>query len=147
MGKEKDLQNVENIERYLRKVDYIIRRKGREILSNFNITGPQFTALQILIYNGTMTIGDLSQKMDLACSTITDLVDRMEKSNLVVRKRDEKDRRVVKVEVLQKGHDILTQVMKKRIEYLDGKLSGFDYDDKHNLNIGLEALHEAMKED
>ena len=147
MIKEKDLENVEDIERYLRKVDYIIRRKGREILSDFNITGPQFTALQILIHNGTMTIGDLSQKMDLACSTITDLVDRMEKTNLVVRKKDEKDRRVVKVEVLEKGHDILTQVMKKRIDYLDGKLSGCNYDDKRNLKIGLEALHEAMKED
>ena len=147
MIKEKDLENVEDIERYLRKVDYIIRRKGREILSNFNMTVPQFTALQILIHHGTMTIGDLSQKMDLACSTITDLIDRMEKSKLVVRKKDEKDRRVVQVEVLPNGHDILTQVMKKRIEYLDGKLVGFNHDDKRNLTIGLEALYEAMKED
>ncbi len=147
LSKDKCLEDVKNIEKYLRKVDYIIRRKGREILSSFNITGPRFTALQILIYNGTMTIGDLSQKMDLACSTITDLIDRMEKSNLVVRKKDEKDRRVVKVEVLPNGHDILTQVMQKRIEYLDGKLLGFDDDDKHNLNIKLEVLYEAMKED
>lgn len=147
MSEEKCLDDVKNIEKYLRKVDYIIRRKGREILSNFNITGPQFAALQILIHNGTLTIGDLSQKMDLACSTITDLIDRMEKSNLVVRKKCEKDRRVVQVEVLPNGHDILTQVMEKRIEYLDGKLIGFNYDDKRNLNIGLEALYEAMKED
>lgn len=147
MSKEKCFEDVKDIERYLRKVDYIIRRKGREILFNFNITGPQFTALQILIYNGTMTIGELSQKMDLACSTITDLIDRMEKSNLVVRKKDEKDRRVVQVEVLPNGHDILTQVMEKRIAYLDGKLVGFNHDDKRNLTIGLEALYEAMKED
>lgn len=145
---EKDcVEDVKNIEKYLRKVDYIIRRKGREILSDFNITGPQFTALQILIYNGTMTIGDLSQKMDLACSTITDLIDRMEKTNLVVRKKDEKDRRVVQVEVLQNGHDILTQVMDKRIEYLNGKLVGCPHEDKRNLNIGLKALYDAMKED
>ena len=37
---------VEEIEKHLRKVDYIIRRKGREILSDFNITIPQFTALR-----------------------------------------------------------------------------------------------------
>ena len=147
MSEEKCLEDVKDIEKYLRKVDYIIRRKGREILSNFNMTVPQFTALQILIHHGTMTIGDLSQKMDLACSTITDLIDRMEKSKLVVRKKDEKDRRVVQVEVLPNGHDILSQVMKKRIKYLDGKLVGFNHDDKRNLTIGLEALYEAMKED
>src|SRR5690554_4831047 len=90
---------VENIEKYLRKVDYIVRKKGREILNDFNMTIPQFTALQIVVNNGSLTIGDLSQKMGLACSTITDLIDRMEKSELVTRKRDEKDKRVVRIEV------------------------------------------------
>ena len=96
-------ENVVSIEKYLRRIDYMIRIEGREILKDFNITGPQFSALQILIYNGELTIGELSQKMGLACSTITDLVDRMEKNQLVVRKKDEKDKRVVRIEVLPIG--------------------------------------------
>jgi DNA-binding MarR family transcriptional regulator len=91
--KDKDIcENVVSIERHLRKVDYIIRLKGRKILNDFNITVPQFTALQILINNGELTIGELSQKMALACSTITDLIDRMEKSELVIREKDEKEK-------------------------------------------------------
>lgn len=136
--------NVSNIEKYLRKIDYIIRRKGREILSDFNITVPQFTALQILINQGNMTIGELSQKMALACSTITDLIDRMEKSELVARKKDEKDRRVVIVEVLPNGYNILEKVLDKRIEFLAGKLTDFSDEDKNKLNIGLKDLYEAM---
>lgn len=137
-------ENISNIEKYLRKVDYIIRRKGREILSDFNITVPQFTALQILINQGNMTIGELSQKMALACSTITDLIDRMEKSELVVRKKDEKDRRVVRIEVLPNGYNILEKVLNKRIEFLSLKLADFSDEDKNKLNIGLKALYEAM---
>lgn len=140
-------ENVANIEKYLRKVDYIIRRKGREILSDFNITVPQFSALQILINQGNMTIGELSQKMALACSTITDLIDRMEKSELVVRKKDDKDKRVVRVEVLPNGYDILEKVLKKRIDFLSGKLSDFSDEDKNRLNLGLKALYEAMKDE
>ncbi len=83
MDENVSCENVANIEKHLRKVDYIIRRKGREILSDFNITVPQFSALQILINYGDMTIGELSQKMALACSTITDLIDRMEKKYLI----------------------------------------------------------------
>ena len=89
--------------------------KGREILSDFNITIPQFTALQILINNQGMTIGELSQKMALACSTITDLIDRMERNGLVIRKKDENDKRVVRIEVLSKGHEIVDKVLEKRI--------------------------------
>lgn len=147
MGQGKDFENIADIEKHLRKVDYIIRKKGREILLDFNITVPQFTALQILIYNSTMTIGELSQRMDLACSTITDLIDRMEKSGLVVRKRDEKDKRVFKIEVLPNGHEILEQVLKKRVEYLSGKLVDFSHEDKLNLNTGLKSLYDAVKED
>lgn len=138
-------EDVADIEKYLRKADYIIRRKGREILFDFDITVPQFSALQILIYNETLTIGELSSKMALACSTITDLIDRMEKAELVVRRRDEKDKRVVKVEALPKGHDILKKVLEKRIEFLNSKLTKLNQEEKINLKIGLKNLYEAME--
>lgn len=38
-------ENAIKIERYLRKIDHIVRLKGREILGDLNITIPQFTAL------------------------------------------------------------------------------------------------------
>ncbi len=144
---KKSLYNVTNIEKYLRKVDYITRKKGREILTDFNITVPQFTALQILINQGDMTIGELSQKMSLACSTITDLIDRMEKTDLVERKRDEEDKRVVRVEALPKGYTILEEVLKKRIEFLDSKLTSLSYEEKESLDKGLYCLYQAMKDE
>ncbi|NLX62386.1 MAG: MarR family transcriptional regulator [Tissierellia bacterium] len=139
-------ENVKSIEKYLRKVDYIIRKKGREILKDFNITIPQFTALQILINNEGMTIGELSQKMALACSTITDLVDRMERNDLVIRKRDEKDKRVVRIEVLPKGHQIVEKVLEKRVKFLDSKMRNLTEEQKLNLKEGLKSLYDAMQE-
>jgi len=147
MTENKYCENVADIEKYLRKVDYIIRKKGREILFDFNITVPQFTALQILINQGNMTIGELSQKMALACSTITDLIDRMERSELVVRKKDEKDKRVVTIEVLPKGFDILEKVLDKRRKFLEDKLDNFDEEHKQILTKGLNELYTAMNEE
>ena len=138
--------NVTDIEKYLRKIDYIIRKNGRVILSDFSITVPQFRALQILINDGEMTISELSQKMDLACSTITDLVDRMENSELVKRKKDTKDKRVVRIEVLSKGNIILEKVVEKRIQYLSQKLVNISINDKKNLRDNLENLYLEMKE-
>lgn len=145
--RELEIGTVEDIEKYLRKVDYIIRRKGREILSDFNITIPQFTALQILINKGNMTIGELSKSMALACSTITDLIDRMEKAELVVRKKDEKDKRVVRIEVLPKGYEILEKVIDKRRKFLSSKLVSFTPEEIEGLNFGLKALYDAMKDE
>lgn len=137
-------ENVIKIEKYLRKIDNIIRKKGREILRDFNITVPQFLALQWLINNGDLTISELSQKMSLACSTITDLVDRMENNNLVTRIKDDKDKRVVRVKVLDKGYNLLNEVMKKRQLFLAKKLSDFKDEDKIYLAKNLKDLFEAM---
>lgn len=140
-------RNVESIEKHLRKVDYIIRKNGRMILSDFGITVPQFTALQTLINNGDMTIGELSQQMDLACSTITDLIDRMEKNELVKREKDQKDKRVVRVVVLTKGHDILQKVLERRISFLEVKLEGLSVTEVEGLKSALEKLYVEMNED
>lgn len=137
-------ENVAEIEKYLRKIDHTIRKKGREIIIEANITIPQFQALQILIHNESLTIGELSHKMALACSTITDLIDRMEKTELVIRRKSEKDKRVVIVEVLPKGHDILEKVLKKRRVYLKGKMSDYDLENMDILRHQLETLYEAI---
>lgn len=147
MKENNGYDSVVNTERYLRRIDRIIRLKGREILKDYNTTIPQFTALQILINNEEMTIGELSEKMALACSTITDLVDRMEKNELVIRKKDEKDRRVVRIEVLPKGHDIVKQVLEKRIDFLNAKMASFTEEEKKSLSKLLESLYDAIKDD
>lgn len=147
MKKNSVSESVIEIEKYLRKTDSIIRKKGREILKDFNITAPQFTALQWLINDGDLTIGELSQSMKLACSTITDLIDRMEKNNLVTRKKDTKDKRVVRIHVEQKGLDLVQKVLEKRRLFLDEKLKNFKEEDKNNLMKNLELLYLAMKDE
>ena len=92
-----DLSIVADIEKDLRYIAGIIKQKGREILSNYTITPPQFVALQWLFEERDMTIGELSNKMYLAFSTTTDLVDRMENNHLVERVKDPRDRRVVRI--------------------------------------------------
>ncbi|MTI65938.1 MAG: MarR family transcriptional regulator [Firmicutes bacterium] len=139
-------KSVIEIEKSLRKVDNIIRQKGREILKDFNITAPQFIALQWLINEGDLTIGELSKKMSLACSTITDLIDRMEKNKLVVRTKDENDKRVVRIKVKEKGHTLVQEVLDKRRYFLTEKLKGFKEEDKKFLMKNLKSLHAAMKE-
>lgn len=137
---------ISDIEYLLREMSLLIKRKGREILNHFPITPPQFTALLWLNEEGDMTIGELSQKMYLACSTMTDLIDRMEKNGVVVRVRDERDRRVVRVRMLERGKAIIEDVMKARREYLAEILSRFSPEDVESIRKRLSMLYERMKE-
>ncbi|MCK0473578.1 MarR family winged helix-turn-helix transcriptional regulator [Halalkalibacter sp. APA_J-10(15)] len=141
-----DDHQIEDIERSLRRVSEIVKQKGREILTQFPITPPQFIALQWLNEYGDMTIGELSQKIYLACSTTTDLIDRMEKNQLVERVKDTQDRRVVRIHLLERGRVIIKEVIKKRQDYLEAVLSQFTQDEVDFLEKSLDVLHEKMKE-
>jgi len=101
---------IEKIEKLLRRVCFYIKKKGRTILEDYDITPAQFEALQIIVNHKEVTISELSNKLYQAPSTITDLVDRMESKDLVKRVRDSKDRRIVRIEGLEKGHNILEAV-------------------------------------
>lgn len=135
-----------DIEHLLREMSVLIKRKGRDILNHFPITPPQFTALLWLNQEGDMTIGELSQKMYLACSTMTDLIDRMEKNGVVERVRDARDRRVVRVHMLERGKRIIRDVMKARQAYLAEILSTFSPEEVESIRKHLTRLYERMKE-
>jgi DNA-binding MarR family transcriptional regulator len=140
-------EQVAFLEKELRYISGIIKQKGREILSNYTITPPQFIALQWLFEHGDMTIGDLSTKMYLAFSTTTDLVDRMEKNQLVLRVRNEQDRRVVQIHLLKEGERVIEEVIEKRKDYLRDVLSDFDEQEVSQLSTLLRKLHLEMKAD
>ncbi len=137
-------RSVEEIERLLRHVANIVRQRGREILSQFDITPPQFNALQALIRNQSMTMGELCQELFLASSTVTDLIDRMEKNDLVQRVRDEDDRRVVRLQVKDKGRSVLDEVMRARRAYLATVLSALSVPECNRLRDSLKQIHELM---
>lgn len=139
--------NVAQMEKDLRHIAAIIKQRGRRILSNYTITPPQFIALQWLFEHGDMTIGDLSNKMYLAFSTTTDLVDRMEKNQLVKRVRDEQDRRVVRINLLSEGERVIEEVIEKRRVYLNSVLADFDEQQVKDFSDLLTKLHQEMKKD
>lgn len=144
---EQDIMNeaVAELEKQLRHISGAIKYNGRKILNHYPITSPQFVALQWLIEEGELTIGELSQKNGLAFSTTTDLVDRMEKNELVKRIKDDNDRRVVRIQVLDKGRDIIKEVIHKRQDFLGEVLENFPADQVDVLKTLLEILHKQMK--
>ncbi|NYF25080.1 DNA-binding MarR family transcriptional regulator [Sporosarcina sp. JAI121] len=138
---------VAHMEKELRYIAAIIKQQGRRILSNYTITPPQFVALQWLFEHGDMTIGDLSNRMFLAFSTTTDLVDRMEKNSLVKRVRNTQDRRVVRIHLLSEGERVIEEVIDKRRQYLNTVLADFDEQQVKEFSNLLSKLHQEMKKD
>lgn len=67
------------------------------------LTPPQFYVLATIGYAGGLPFGEIGQKLMVTVSNLTGIVDRLEEKKLVVRKRDDNDRRVVHVVLTERG--------------------------------------------
>jgi DNA-binding MarR family transcriptional regulator len=69
----------------------------------------------------------------------------MEKNQLVVRVKDPKDRRVVRIHLLEEGERIIDEVIKKRQVYLEEVLTNFSIEEIQQLQNNLMKLHQDMR--
>lgn len=144
MSAEEFSESVVQVERLLRHVAFIIKRRGRDILNDFDITTPQFLALLVLKEHPGLTMGELCDRLFLACSTATDLIDRMEKNGYLERNRDTQDRRVIRLAITEKGKDVIHQVIVARRHYVDSILKQLTQEEIDQLAESLERLHSLM---
>ena len=102
----------------LRRIIKSLQDYSQTVYSHFGITGPQLWVLKTLYQNGSLSLGELSKGMYLNPSTITGVIDRLEKNGFVLRGRNEIDRRVVKVQLTPKG----TELVKRAPNPIQGKM-------------------------
>ena len=136
-------ESVAHVDTLLREISLMVRKKGKEALSDYGVTPPQFHAL-LALKDGALSMGELCESMYLAPSTITDLVDRMEATELVERIRDPLDRRVVRIRIRDKGRRLLEEVLARRHIYLSSVLVHLSSVEHVQLVRILEKLHEIM---
>lgn len=140
---------IRDIELFLRRADFAVKVEGRTVLSSLGVTPPQFSALQFIVKykDDPISIGDLSRSMGLAFSTVTDLIDRMEKLGFVQRQKDEKDKRVIRISPLEKGIHVLDEVVDHRVQFVESVIDGqYTDEEKERLQSELKKLSELLRE-
>ncbi len=86
------------------------RRLTKDQAAQIGLTGPQLTVVKMLDELGDMSLSELSEKIRAQNSTVTGIVDRMERETLVERRRSDEDRRVVRIRLTDKGRRIARDV-------------------------------------
>lgn len=92
----------------LRRIIRAIDIHSRRLSKQYGLTGPQLLLLNEIEATGEMLVGTLAKKAHLSQATVTTVVDRLEKRTLVVRRRDNVDKRRVWVALTDAGREILS---------------------------------------
>jgi len=91
----------------LRQIFHLIDMYSRVLKSGHSLTEPQLICLAAIAGTDKITASTLSKRLHLSQSTVTGILDRLEKKELVVRTRDTRDRRRVNLSLTEKGRSML----------------------------------------
>ena len=91
-----------------------LREKSVETLAPWDITPAHLRALRMLNRHGTMRLSTISDHLQIAPRTATEVVDALEARDLVRRRADPGDRRATLVEVTEHGGDVLAEIRATR---------------------------------
>ncbi|MFD2216066.1 MarR family winged helix-turn-helix transcriptional regulator [Metabacillus endolithicus] len=83
-----------------------ILRLYRPFLDEMNLTYPQYLVLLVLWEKQQSSVKELGELLELDSGTLTPMLKRMETAELIERKRDKADERVVLVTITEKGTSI-----------------------------------------
>jgi DNA-binding MarR family transcriptional regulator len=87
-----------------------LREKSAETLAPWDITPAHLRALRTLGRHGTMRLSELSERLEIAPRTATEVVDALQARDLVRRRADPADRRATLVEVTEHGTTVLAEI-------------------------------------
>jgi DNA-binding MarR family transcriptional regulator len=132
-----------NIEEFARRVieltPQIVKgflRHEHNYLTRGEITLPQFWALDYLSHNEKCKMNSLAKHLRISPPATTGLIDRLIAQELVTRKDDLRDRRIVWIELTAKGKDVISSIRKQKIRALIKVFSKISSKDRgHYLNI------------
>ena len=109
------------------------RRITKEVARSAELTGPQLTVLKVLESLGDISLSELSERIRAQNSTVTGIIDRMEREGLVVRARSTEDRRVVHIRLTEKGARIARDIAVEPMEVFRGALESLSAGEVRDL--------------
>ena len=100
--KEQQMETINEsakVANLFQEVMILFKQSMSKVFEDSGITAPQGMVLRILSKETKIKITELSSKLSLPNSTVSGIVDRLEKQGMVERERSEKDRRIVYVKM------------------------------------------------
>ena len=120
------------------------RRLTKGMASGFGLTGPQLTILKLLESFQDLSLSTLSERIRAQNSTVTGIVDRMEREGLVRRERSKADRRVVHIRLSEKGARLAREIQVEPMEIFRSALLSLSPTDLRDLLRILTKLQKQV---
>nr|WP_274598840.1 MarR family transcriptional regulator [Anaerobacillus isosaccharinicus] len=113
---------------------------AEEDIRTYGLNPTEFAVLELLYHKGDQPIQQIGKKVLLSSGSITYVVDKLEKKQLLLRKSCPKDRRVTYAVITEQGKELMDEIFPKHKEAIETIFSGLEVSEKSQLIELLKKL-------
>ena len=113
-------------------------------IMGFAVNMSQLKAMTAFSEDSLLSMGELCKMANIKMPSMTEVVDRFEKEEILERIRDNEDRRVVKVKMTAKGKKMHKDVLKRRANELTKMFGVLPTEDRTKLVDSLKNVSEIL---
>jgi DNA-binding MarR family transcriptional regulator len=140
-GERYDLRILQSLRRIVRSIDI----HSRKLSTQSDITVPQLISLLAIMNNSPLTIASLSKEVHLSPSTLVGVIDRLERKKLVIRERDNIDRRKVLIHITDQGRKFANEAPSPLQETFAKALGKLGDLEQSTIALSLERIVNLME--
>lgn len=131
-GSSSEKTTLNTFIKLMRATESINNRLNKH-LAEVDLTVSQFGTLEALYHLGPLNQRAIAEKLLKSGGNITMVIDNLEKSGYVMRKKDPQDRRAVLIHLTEKGDEFINEFFPKHLDKIKQEFSVLTDSEKKDL--------------
>lgn len=111
----------------------------------FELNISEFGVLEMLYHKGDQPVQKVAEKVLVTSGTITYVINKLEKKDLVIRRKCNKDKRVYYVSLTEKGKEFIANIFPKHKDFLNDLFKDLSEESKRELLENLIKFRKILK--
>ena len=122
---------------------HLLRRVRKE--DRASGVGPaQLSALSVLVFGGSMSLGDLAAAEQVKPPTMVRIVQGLSEQKLVNARADKLDRRKIRISATAKGRELMLRARQRRVRALAEMIAGTTEREQEQLRAAVGVLRDVL---
>lgn len=136
---------VDEVAQMIQRLARVIQLFERDQIKVYGFTNSQYNTLLEIYKAGSLTMYELSDKMNLNTSTMTRVLDNLVRDKYIARDRDETDRRIVIVSLTESGNEAAVKLSNSVNQYYKKIIENIPEGQVDNVLNSVNMLQEAFE--
>lgn len=133
---EQDIKTMAILMKTVQAVESITKKN----LAAYGLNITEFSTLEALYFKGRLPVQGICSNVLIANSSMTYVLDKLEKRGWISRTRDQHDKRTYYVDLTKEGRSFIEDILPKHIHLMHQILSVLTLDEQKTVNELLKKL-------